>query len=54
MKNQIENLDKKGRQIFQDRIKRGMIGPGSDILVEYYFQINLTNLKPCQMQMMQI
>tara|TARA_R110001592_G_scaffold103051_1_gene290394 strand:- start:23396 stop:25132 length:1737 start_codon:yes stop_codon:yes gene_type:complete len=31
MKNQIENLDKKGRQIFQDRIKRGMIGPGSDM-----------------------
>jgi hypothetical protein len=31
MKNQIENLDKKARQIFQDRIQRGMIGPGSDM-----------------------
>jgi hypothetical protein len=31
MKNQTDVLDKKARQIFQDRIQRGMIGPGSDI-----------------------
>jgi len=31
MKNQTDDLDKKARQIFQDRIQRGMIGPGSDM-----------------------
>jgi hypothetical protein len=31
MKNQTDDLDKKARQLFQDRIKRGMIGPGSDM-----------------------
>jgi hypothetical protein len=31
MKNQTDVLDKKARQIFQDRIQRGMIGPGSDM-----------------------
>jgi hypothetical protein len=29
--NQTDDLDKKARQIFQDRIQRGMIGPGSDM-----------------------
>lgn len=31
MKNPTDSLDKKARQIFQDRIQRGMIGPGSDM-----------------------
>lgn len=31
MKNQTDELDKKARKIFQDRIQRGMIGPGSDM-----------------------
>ena len=31
MKNPTDTLDKKARQIFQDRIYRGMIGPGSDM-----------------------
>jgi hypothetical protein len=31
MKNPTDDLDYKARQIFQDRVTRGMIGPGSDI-----------------------
>ena len=31
MKNQTDDIDKKARQIFQDRILKGMIGPGSDM-----------------------
>lgn len=31
MKNQTDDIDKKARQIFQNRIQRGMIGPGSDM-----------------------
>lgn len=31
MKNPTDELDKKARRIFQDRIQRGMIGPGSDM-----------------------
>lgn len=31
MKNNTDELDKEARQIFQDRIQKGMIGPGSDM-----------------------